>query len=69
MGTAVGRLRGALRSPGVRGVLLVVLAYCTALASILSFMFVNAGSEPTRVELGLLLVTVVLVFYVSLTAG
>jgi len=69
MGPAVADLRGALRSPGVRDVLLVGLAYLTALGSILSFVFLNAGTEPTRVEIGLLLVTVLLVFYVSLTTG
>ena len=69
MGGVVGRVRGMLGDPGLRGVVLVVLAYVGAVASVLSFVFLNDGTEPTRLELLLLMGTVLVVFYVSLTGG
>jgi len=69
MAGVVGRLRTALGDPGFRGAVLVVLAYASAVASVLSFVFRNDGAGPTRPELLLLMATVAAVFYVSLTGG
>lgn len=58
-----------LRDDTVRLLLVLLAALLAAFASIASFVFVSAGGDPTRTEVGLLVISVVLLWYVALLSG
>ncbi|PSP75707.1 hypothetical protein BRC81_15090 [Halobacteriales archaeon QS_1_68_20] len=68
--TALGDLvPAALRDDTVRLLLLLLVALLSAFGSIASFVFVGDGASPSRLELGLLVFSVFLIWFVSLLSG
>lgn len=63
------RVTAWLNDPIARLLVLLGLALVLAVSSILSFMFLGATGAPTRFELALLALAVVITFYVGITAG
>lgn len=53
-----------------RQVVLLVTAYVTAIASIVSYAYFNAGTGmPTRTQMALMLLPVAIVYYLSLRSN
>lgn len=67
---ALGELVPAwLRDDTVRLLLLLLVALLSAFGSIASFVFGGGTGSPTRLELGLLVLSVFLIWFVSLQSG
>ncbi len=67
---ALGELVPAwLRDDTVQLLLLLLVALLAAFGSIASFVFVGDGTSPSRFELGLLVLSVFLIWFVSLLSG
>lgn len=65
MGDRRPRLRGPLLSEVTRTLLLFVTASALGLLSVLLFIF-SPGNEPTRFQLALLVLSMVVVFYLTI---
>jgi len=65
MGDRRPRLRGPLLSEATRTLLLFVIASALGLASVLLFIF-SPSNEPTQLQLALLVLSTVVVFYLTM---